>query len=53
MAPAFSKVCPAKLIAIAIHKFIQEVVMIVSILAVRLWLLRNSAPMQGAHGVSG
>jgi hypothetical protein len=35
MAPAFSKVCPAKLIAMAIHKLIQERVMIVSILADR------------------
>jgi hypothetical protein len=43
MAPAFSKVCPAKLIAMAIHKLIQEIVVVVSILADRrLWLFAAS-----------
>jgi hypothetical protein len=53
MAPAFNKVCPAKLVAMAIHKLIQERVMIVSILTDCLRLLRNSAADVTGSGVAG
>src|ERR1700733_6307567 len=54
MAPAFSKVCPTKLIAMAIHKLIQERVMVVvSILVDRLWLLRLCADAKlGIAGIA-